>query len=492
MQEEKEIKINRTDDNPEKFPLFLKINYPKTNIDVSPLALNSMASELSNGTIRIIFAGESIFEQFEWIKFNAPGSYYREESMMLGNYDSVRGVPKNRSGKKIVSLDSYLGDFIKKYAIGYKVAFEMPTKWNPFEKKHEITEECTPLLSNAEGEVISYIADSKFGSLEIILPECENKHELIDILISEKLPAIYPEYFSESSDFNWLEAKEYKSLEEIELEEQKYFAKIEYDKKIKELDDNINMAKENNYYFKQLLTESGNELVLAVKKYFNWLGFQDVKTMDEEEETLREDIQIKDNDNLYIIEVKGIQGTSTDSECAQIAKHRRRRERENPDKNVIPIYIVNHQRYVKPEMRLNPPFSDDQIEYAINDERGLLTTWEMFKQYRLIENGIFSKDDTREMLRKFGVISLVPDNLRKVGIVKEYFKRHNAGIVDIENTNLKVGDCIYCMKHNDWKIGIIQSIQLDGKDVSEANNGEIGIVLDIEVSKGFVLYKKQQ
>lgn len=92
---------------------------------------------------------------------------------------------------------------------------------------------------------------------------------------------------------------------------------------------------------------------------------------------------------------KGIGGTSTDAECSQVAKHRRRREKEHRDKEILPIYIVNHQRYIRPSLRQNPPFSDNQIDYAKNDERGLLTTWQLYNQYKLIENGIFTKKETR-------------------------------------------------------------------------------------------------
>lgn len=49
-----------------------------------------------------------------------------------------------------------------------------------------------------------------------------------------------------------------------------------------------------------------------------------------------------------------------------------------------PIYIVNHQRYMNPSLRDNPPFKDNQIDYAEDDERRLLTTWQLFKQFKCI------------------------------------------------------------------------------------------------------------
>lgn len=66
--------------------------------------------------------------------------------------------------------------------------------------------------------------------------------------------------------------------------------------------------------------------------------------------------------------------------------------------DVFGLYIVNHQRYLPPEKRENPPFSEMQIEDAVNDERGLLTTYELFKLHFNIERGLISKEDAREAL----------------------------------------------------------------------------------------------
>lgn len=187
---------------------------------------------------------------------------------------------------------------------------------------------------------------------------------------------------------------------------------------------------------------------------------------------------------------KGIGGTSTDAECSQVAKHRRRREKEHRDKEILPIYIVNHQRYIRPSLRQNPPFSDNQIDYAKNDERGLLTTWQLYNQYKLIENGIFTKKETRESLDKWGLISLLPKNLIRVGIYEEYFKKPKAGILTLNNVKLEVGKMIYAKKDGKWICTSIVSIQLNDKDVDQVDNGEVGIVTDIELEKGYEIFVK--
>lgn len=145
---------------------------------------------------------------------------------------------------------------------------------------------------------------------------------------------------------------------------------------------------------------------------------------------------------------------------------------------------------MNPKQRANPPFNSDQIEYALNDERGLLTTWDMYKKYKLIENGIFTKEKVRQAFFKKGLLDLTPTNLFKIGIVKEYFKKPRACILDIINAKLCVGDEILCNKDDIWLNGKIESIQKDDKTIDNVQNGEIGLVLDIELAEGFTLYKR--
>lgn len=306
------------------------------------------------------------------------------------------------------------------------------------------------------------------------------------------LPEILPTYFPESKEFCWLGDKEFKPEEILECEEQKKLLEEEYNHKLSEVQEKEKEIYIKYQFLKDLLIQSGESLVEAVCEYLKWIGFKNVIIIDGSEDILREDIQIIDNNDMYIIEVKGIGGTSTDAECAQVAKHRRKREKENREKNVIPIYIVNHQRYIKPQLRENPPFNKNQIDYAINDERGLLTTWQLYQQFKLIQEGIFTKEETREAFKEIGVVTLIPKELCSIGIVAEYFKNAGASILHIKDADINIGDVIWARKDQVWKKGNICSIQINDKDVEKVSNGEIGLVLDIEISKGFELFIKRQ
>ena len=130
----------------------------------------------------------------------------------------------------------------------------------------------------------------------------------------------------------------------------------------------------------------------------------------------------------------------------------------------------------------------DQIDYAYNDERGLLTTWQLYQQFKLIEDGIFTKEETRQAMRQIGLITLLPKDFYSIGTVTEYFKKPKACILNLKEVEIKRDTYVWAKKGEMWKKGRICSIQVDGKDVDIAKDGEVGVVLDIELAKGFELF----
>ena len=147
-------------------------------------------------------------------------------------------------------------------------------------------------------------------------------------------------------------------------------------------------SNQSKYQFlHDLITETGDSLVKSIECFFAYLGFRNIINMDETNPDIKEeDLQISLEQGLLVIEAKGIGGTSKDSECSQISKIKFRRAKERNKFDVFALYIVNHQRYLPPLERKNPPFSEKQIEDAQSDERGLLTTYELFKLYFHISN----------------------------------------------------------------------------------------------------------
>ena len=479
-------------DKPNSNPYLFELSFPQRKFEPSPLVLSIMISQMRVPSLKIIFAGINYTEKYNITKVLKQSQYSCPYEEKRNIYEIIKANVTSKSGKKIISENNNLANVISKYVKGYNVIFNLPSQWDQSSQKSIADPSFIPLLKNQDGDVVSYIGYSKNSGYEILIPLCEKKDELIEKLLTSVLPEMLPDFFPESKQFEWLKEQEFLPKEILELEKERTLIQEKYDLEINLLNERRSAIDKKYKFLHDLLIETGDNLVQAVCTYFKWLGFSNVETIDGNEDILREDIQITEEDKLYIIEVKGIGGTSTDAECSQVAKHRRKREKEHRDKEIIPIYIVNHQRYMRPSLRQNPPFSDNQIDYAKNDERGLLTTWQLYNQYKLIENGIFTKEETRNSLDEWGLISLIPQNLISLGIYDEYFKKPKAGILMLNNIKIKVGDEIYARKGERWIRTQITSIQLNDKNVDCADNGEVGMVTDIELEKGFEIFIKSE
>ena len=479
-------------DKPNSKPYLFELSFPQRKFEPSPLVLSIMISQMRVPSLKIIFAGINYTEKYNITKVLKQSQYSCPYEEKRNIYEIIKANVTSKSGKKIISENNNLANVISKYVKGYNVIFNLPSQWDQSSQKSIADPSLIPLLKNQDGDVVSYIGYSKNSGYEILIPLCEKKDELIEKLLTSVLPEMLPDFFPESKQFEWLKEQEFLPKEILELEKERTLIQEKYDLEINLLNERRSAIDKKYKFLHDLLIETGDNLVQAVCTYFKWLGLSNVETIDGNEDILREDIQITEEDKLYIIEVKGIGGTSTDAECSQVAKHRRKREKEHRDKEIIPIYIVNHQRYMRPSLRQNPPFSDNQIDYAKNDERGLLTTWQLYNQYKLIENGIFTKEETRNCLDEWGLISLIPQNLISLGIYDEYFKKPKAGILMLNNIKIKVGDEIYARKGERWIRTQITSIQLNDKNVDCADNGEVGMVTDIELEKGFEIFIKSE
>lgn len=491
LQNQNEKRFCMEDDEPDDRPYLFELNFPQKEFIPSPLVLKIMESKFSKQVIKIFFAGKSYSENYKIVEVIRQNHYSHSGCEEHNIYEIIKARVISKSGKKIISDNNKLANLIEQYVTGYNVIFELPTKWDSVSQKLVEDPNFQALLKNQDGEVVSYIGYSETSGYEILLPLCEKKDELIERLVTSVLPEILSDFFPESKEFEWINEHEFLPKEILKIEQERILIEEEYNSKIKVLTEKRNAIDQKYKFLNDLLIETGDKLVRAVCTYFKWLGFSNVEEIDGNEDILREDIQITDEDKLYIIEVKGIGGTSTDAECSQVAKHRRRREKEHQDKKIIPIYIVNHQRYMRPSLRQNPPFSDNQIDYAENDERGLLTTWQLYNQYKLIEKGIFTKEEIRESLDEWGLISLIPKNLISVGIYNEYFKKPKAGVLILNNVKIKVGDKIYAQKGERWIRTKITSIQLNDKNVDYADNGEVGVVTDLELERGYKIFIKK-
>ena len=403
-------------------------------------------------------------------------------------YDILYSFPflKNKFGRKTyVKLEqSEFSDFLNKYnkEFYYQNIFRHPSSGK------EPNPNFFPLVVNGNGEIVSFAYIEQNMSF-YTFPTIEDNSSFILEFLRTIAPGHHPAIFPNSSLNKWTLKEEFFLPNHKRLTSEKEEIRRDYESEIqsKELEISSNIQKYK--FLHNLLTETGDSLVSSIIKFLEWLGFNNIIDVDSKAKTLKEeDIRIETATGLLVIEVKGIGGTSRDSECSQILKIKYRRAENRNKFDVYGLYIVNHQRHVPANERKNPPFTKIQIQDSVNEERGLLSTWQLFNLYFDIENGIINKHEARNAMYGYGLITFRPTDLVSLGAINEILKEGSVFILNLHGAELRQGLSIFVEKNDRFRKLVIEEIQLDGKAVKTISHGEVGIKGSIKVSKNSTIW----
>lgn len=345
-----------------------------------------------------------------------------------------------------------------------------------------------PLLVNEVGECVAFIR--KMGSkIVFFFPEIYDKAGLLLDLFNNVLPDVNfcDEIFPNHGSFKWINDFSYISLDERNK-------LIDIDNEIKRHEQTLSSLKEEyervhskdeNVKLRAMLKETGDELVSAVKWFLEYIGFTNVVDPDKDVdvdagEVFEEDLNFEHNGVHFLLEVKGIGGTSTDAQCAQISKIALRRKKAFPGNTYKAVYIVNHRRYKAPKEREVIPFNDTQIEDAEMAQRGMTFTYELFNIYYMIEAGVISKAAARDAFKHEGLINF-RQSLHKLEF-NHCFKGASVYSLVIPEggsfTITKADKIAIQDNENHWHRLIIESLQVDRVDYEEVRNGKVGVKVD--------------
>ena len=482
-----------------KSAVSLVSSFPETVFNPKPLSsqlLNKWLSEIGSRPHLIITFTTGDYE-IEYEMIEVKDGYSRQKGSEKCDIYSFAGfvplsAPKFGKEMNVCNIPEDFKNLLTKSIenSNYNQTFDHPTIWENNERI--LDPRYIPLIKNSSGDIVS-ICDEKDNSLNFYLPQINNKSEFLSKFLKTIAPSILPELFPFSTTFNWKENQDYWLPNHDKLLEEKNKIISEYEKKIADKDVEINKNIENFTFLHELVYETGDKLVNATIEFLKWLDFKKVINADDlkkDGQVLEEDIQIEFEKGLLIIECKGIGGTSTDSDCSQISKIKHRRSKQRNKFDVFALYIVNHQRYLPPLQRINPPFTENQIHDSISDERGLLSTWQLFNLYYEIENGIITKEEAKDAITKFGLIAFKPANLTFIDEPKEILKNEKVCIVNIDEILLKIGDELLIEKNGQFTKSIIEGIHADDKPLKECSNGEIGLMLSIPIKAKSKIWKK--
>lgn len=476
-----------------------KVNSPTNIFDPRPYSLNLLSSEIKEFAkkecLLIVFADEIYEEVYQIVKLDELMGPKELNKAKFSNYSFLNVLtmtPKYGFKSKIVAPAGDLKKLLEDFQdLEYHQTFHKYTSWDK-EHKTKPDPNYAPLLENYSGEAISF--SYTFDHLNFfIFPDINRKGEFTARFLTEVAPQMLPELFSHDPKFDWLNKEDYWLPKHQSFVEQKQSENERHKRELEKIEEAILKNAEEYHFLHELISETDEKLVDAVIKLLNWLGFENVMKFDEAKDDgpFEEDIQIQVDDKLLVIEVKGIGGTSKDSECSQISKIRLRRMKERKTTEVYGLYIVNHERYKPPLQRTNPPFNAFQIQDATYDERGLLSTWELYKVYYDIENGIFTKSEVREMLFKYGLINF-RSSLELIGKVDKIYQNGSIGSIDLNGTPIVVGDILYSEKNGRLKTHKVLSLQQNKIPINEAVEGKTGLLFDDPIHNNSFIYRKFQ
>jgi len=333
-----------------------------------------------------------------------------------------------------------------------------------------------------------------------IFPQLANKSRFLVEFLRDVLTELAPELFPYAEGGQWIYRDTYQLPSVLEMREQIQRIEEEAAEKVKVIEERIRLEQERTAYLRNLLIETGDPLVKAVKKALETLGFKDVLDMDEEmvkqgdTGPKREDLRVVSEPVSLLIEVKGITGLPTDADSLQVQKYVIVRMREWSRTNVQGLEIINHQKGLPALDRENEnPFRQDILVNAEDQQFGLMTTWDLYILTRNFLKNNWKPENVKGLFFQSGRIQLVPAHYEFVGTVEEVWGKASAVGVRIEAASLKQGDRIAFRFPTDFEEQEVTSLQVDDQSVSVAEVSTlVGIKTHLanqQIKKGIRIYR---
>ncbi len=448
---------------------------------------------LNNAGVVIVFASTKYVESYYYAQYKE-NSAKRYEDEEISNYDWIPvkiNINNCRVGKnicaesKVPKLKSLGEMLLKDNEVLYQCNFGLASYIEG------------NILSNNLGESVGYIDyiktdDDKFGWI-ILLPQFKDKAKVIEILFKELIVRFRPDLFPQYVQNNWLNDEEYILPEVKKISEEKKRLEEEYNEKLNEIEKKKKEIEDKNKFLTNILIAEGYDkfLVDNVKAVLEFIGYRQVIDVDSQIEggNRQEDLQILDSDRFDIVEVKGHKGNPTEDDCQAVLKYINRQMREKNRHDIHGILIVNHNRIIPPLERSKPAFTEAQIKDAERDNYTLVSTWELYKSARLLQQEIITFEDIDIGLHTSGLYKAIPTNWYSIGKIKHLFKEGTIACFYLAVDKISNGDKIVIQDNNDFFMQEIEEMQIDNNTVEEAVKGdELSIKINKSISKNATVY----
>lgn len=335
---------------------------------------------------------------------------------------------------------------------------------------------------NKYNEPVASLIRGENGGFIFIFPQLSNKGSLLVKLLKDFFPYISPKLFPHLEGARWVERPEYEIPEILKLQTE--IGEIEEKSKnqVEKLKLSIDEIRVSEDYIHDLIRSTDSQLVTAVKRTLENLGFKKVidvdQRMKEKAETgpKREDLQIRDYQTILLAEVKGINGLPKENDSLQVFKYIAPRMKEEGTTDIKGISIINHQRILPALERNKKPFQDDIIVNAQEQNFGIMTTWDLFRLIRSFKKNKWNHDQVKDLFYKDGRIEPVPKHYKYIGKIEHYWEEQGALSVRLETSEIKLHDRIAFELPVEFEEQVVESLQLDKQPIEVAQVGtEVGI-----------------
>jgi hypothetical protein len=462
-------------------------------IDSRPAAMGRFRDAfdriLDHGGVFIVFADDPVTADVVFAKRSAkyiePGGVtYGLWSFLSIFDDSIFTTNRLRGSEMVSELDAAkpFGRLLLRHLSEANYTCTLEPKETGFNRNYGLFhndrfKSWMPLVNNKFGSPVAgvFLPHGKTKGVVLVFPQVSNKSKLLLELFREVLPELVADVFPYAEPGHWKNNDEYQLPAIIRAKHLIDTIEQETKHKIAEIHSDIARLRSETSYLIELLTETGDNLVKAVKKSLEVLGFASVVDVDEEikgtskGEMKREDLRI-DEEGTLLIEVKGIAGMPSDADALQVQKYVVVRMREWDRTNVHGLEIINHQKAVPPLDRDHAqPFRGDIIVNAEHQQFGLMTTWDLYRLVRsFLANG-WKAEHLKPVFFKFGRVEPVPIHYQLIGVVEHYWEKPGAVSIELQSAGISVNDRIAFELPTHFEEQEIGSLQIEGEAVETAN-----------------------
>jgi hypothetical protein len=454
---------------------------------------------LSHGSVFVVFGTSR--ESFEYIYGKEGGIYagfQTQRNIELDNWSFLEVFSNleivDRQGSEITfSSSNAISKLLSKYSrdMEYKCAIE---------KSSDLIE---VLATGKFGEPVAAVfkSDKSAGKVILVPQQIFKTADFLLELVQDVLPEYAPELYPDTEEPPWSTKPPYELREVIELDQEADRIEAATDIAIAEIELHIREVREQYGFLHDLLTASDRRLVVAVKQTLEYLGFPDVTDVDELESSgegasalKREDLRIMSGPHPLLIEVKGISTRPKEDDALAVGKYFVRRIREWGDPTVTGLTIINHQRNIPPLQRENDQvFQADTVPNAIENNIGLMTTWDLFRLAVAFKDYKWNPECVRPLFYKIGRIEPIPTDYEQIGKVERIASNLSVVGVTLDSGELRTGDRIAFITRERIIEDRVLSLQVDNTSVDIAASGPmtgVKVIGPVERSlDGAILYR---